>query len=797
MSRWGLRSPVEIEKEFLTFRSPIGRVSEETNLIAADDAGDSKVDLNEKATTVKKDIFAQYGVSTKAEGELDIADYREMMTREPQIRAAIMLKIFARLSTGYKIVPATEDAADVQIADFVRDQFNDMRGTFSGFLRRAMMAMAYGLSIHEIVLRVVEEGPWRGKIGLKALKWKHPENYRVKIDDFGNVLALEMKVDNEWEELPPEYFAVWAWNHEGDYKGRSDLRPAYRFFLGKDLVDRIWNIYLEKFSTPTAMSFHPGGATASAKDELTKALSNLHSTKAISVPQGWDVKLLEAMRAGNAGYEDKIKYCDRMMALAVLLPSLILSEGEAGAYALGKQHADNFTWVLDALGEELAEEIVEEQIIRPIVAYNFQTEQYPKFEWNDYSEKDKEKIANVMKLLIDARIVDPSEDWIREQLGIEPRDPGLNDPAPGGEPPTSEPQSGDPAGNPGGGGTSRTTGDESDGATLSVPTPRVVVLSKTASKFDYATVRARQDEAETRAVGTMADAVRFALSDLKAQMRRRKIVENRDYLGAEKLTIKGLGVFRAALEETLAGAVMFGASDGLSELRAGAKRTGNSMPEMPEVMGINLSWILPVEEPVEFATTRTQIVKAFEGKVPIQRAALAQYGREAYTITGVYRDELLSGSKRIIQKGIRRGASYAQIEAELGAYFQPYLEIDGAIDSGVANAYRLHNIVRTNMSEAYSTGRMNLFRDRAVGDFITAFEYSAILDDRTTDFCREWDGVILLRDSPEWGRVQPPNHYQCRGLIIPLTRGESFEVSNVPNAQPHEGFTFSCGCGSL
>lgn len=756
---------------------------ESIELLAGETSEDQTPDLEEKAVAKTRNIFEEFGIDVIDEDGLEVADYREMMRREAQIKAAVMLKIYARISSGYDIQPASDDPEDVKVAEFIEAQFDDMQGAMTKFLRGAMLAMAYGLTVHEIVLKQIETGDWAGKIGLKALKWKRPENFRVKTDKFGNVESVQQKSEdnsNDWVDLPPEYFVVWAWDHEGDYKGKSDLRPAYRWFKAKDLIDKIWNIFLDKYATPTPMAEHSGGADKSSQDEMLRAISKLHATKALVVPKSWNVSLLEAMRQGGASYEEKIKYCDRMMARAILLPTLLLDEGDKGAYALGQQHADNFTWVLGALGDELAEEIIEEQIIRPLVGWNFTVSQIPKFVWRPFQGVDLKDMADAFEKLINNGVVDAAEEFIREKMNLPPRE---NIPAAeGGATPTG----GDPSGRNG-----------PDGGELELKRGGVVDLRSAAGKkFHASEVKKRQNEIADTAIDEISETTRGMLVDLKKKVKKQKILENRDYAAVSKLTLTGVSSVRKSLEFALGQSVMWGASDGKDELERGAKRSGEPFPiEWPATMGVNLSSGKAEEvvfnEPAEFVTTRAQIIAQWEGKVPIQRQLLAEYTRESFTITGVYRDDLLNGSKRIIEKGIRRGASYTQVAGELDNYWQPYLDDPGAIDPGVANAHRIDTMVRTNMSEAYNSGRMNLFRDPAVGDFIVAFEYSSVMDDRTTPFCVDWDGTIMTVNDPRIDTVNPPNHFRCRAVLIPITRGEIYELTDVmPIEEPAKGFNF-------
>lgn len=109
----------------------------------------------------------------------------------------------------------------------------------------------------------------------------------------------------------------------------------------------------------------------------------------------------------------------------------------------------------------------------------------------------------------------------------------------------------------------------------------------------------------------------------------------------------------------------------------------------------------------------------------------------------------------------------------------------------LADPYRIETIVRTNLSEAYNTGRMNLFRHPSIRGHIAAFEYSAILDRNTTPFCREWHGTVLSSDDPRVQAFNPPNHFRCRSVWVPIMRGEEFTLTDplgISGRQPQDGF---------
>ena len=102
----------------------------------------------------------------------------------------------------------------------------------------------------------------------------------------------------------------------------------------------------------------------------------------------------------------------------------------------------------------------------------------------------------------------------------------------------------------------------------------------------------------------------------------------------------------------------------------------------------------------------------------------------------------------------------------------------------------LNTLVRTNTFEALNEARFAEFTDPALDGFVEALEYSAILDDRTTEICQELDGKVFAADSPEWDNYRPPNHYNCRSVLVPITAADQWtgQESTKPTVQPAQGF---------
>ena len=82
-------------------------------------------------------------------------------------------------------------------------------------------------------------------------------------------------------------------------------------------------------------------------------------------------------------------------------------------------------------------------------------------------------------------------------------------------------------------------------------------------------------------------------------------------------------------------------------------------------------------------------------------------------------------------------------------------------------------VVRNNVAAEFNTGRMNFFTSDEASKYIEAYQYQAILDDGTTEFCAAHNNQVLLANDPQLGQITPPNHHGCRSTLVAILIGES------------------------
>ena len=79
---------------------------------------------------------------------------------------------------------------------------------------------------------------------------------------------------------------------------------------------------------------------------------------------------------------------------------------------------------------------------------------------------------------------------------------------------------------------------------------------------------------------------------------------------------------------------------------------------------------------------------------------------------------------------------------------------------------RIESIARTEITRADTMGRLISMKSN---EDVIGVEFSAIMDDRTTEICSSRHGLFMRLDDPRLPENTPPLHCRCRSLLIPCT----------------------------
>jgi SPP1 gp7 family putative phage head morphogenesis protein len=771
--------------------------------------------MSKEVSSSESDISASYMLKKynpdSLVGKKGLKIYQDMKT-DDQVKASLTIKKFARLCTGWEIKPGDEtNTQSVEMADFVRYVFAKMKGTFEKDLLNIMTALDYGYSLSEKVFGIYGEGKYKGKIGLMKLGAREPFGYDFKTDAHNNIVGITFESANllsgnegwgtDAKPYPPEKFVIYSYNAEHDCPyGTSDLRAAYGAWWSKKLNIKWWNIFNERFGMPTVMAKYPSKGKGMSKEAITQIddiLKNLQAKSGFRIPDNITFELLEATRQGAVSYGEAIDKYDGMISRSILIPNLLglQEQGEAGSYALGKKHFDVFMFVLEMLGRDLEETVVGEQIIRPLVEMNFgevDIDMQPKFVFEALEEDETDAKSKIIRLLADGGLVDKREEWVREYLNLPERDldkfPHMNpvgevdkDPEPSFPGVEIDPLTGKrrlPAAPP-----SKTPGKlpERKGPKDEIPSsdnePKKMQLSRELNKYERKVNFQELDEEITFISTSLQEELEPVLIGWRDDILKKadKLVRERDMNGVNKLQIRGVGEFKTTLRDVMIKTYLDSKLHSIEELvdvgfPATIKRKFGLLSHADFATE---PWDpIPPQEALDFFNKKVIVTVSKEGQskknLPLAKSAeLNYYDKRAFTITGIESEHILGQAKLLIEKGIRDGL-LKETERGLRDIFTKYIEQGGKIDGKVLTPSRLETIVRTNVNEAINEGRMQMYKDPDVDDFVPYLMWSSVMDNRTSDYCMEMDGKIFRKDEV----LQPPAHFNCRSTVVPITKVE-------------------------
>ena len=154
----------------------------------------------------------------------------------------------------------------------------------------------------------------------------------------------------------------------------------------------------------------------------------------------------------------------------------------------------------------------------------------------------------------------------------------------------------------------------------------------------------------------------------------------------------------------------------------------------------------------------------------------------AFYISGIENENILKTVKGILLDSIRAGSGIREVIKQIDVALSGYLMVPGVEET--ANAARIETIARTNIAKAFNEARAMQYTE--MSDEIKAYQYSAIMDGRTSDICIALDKKIFKPSELEY--YNPPNHHRCRSLIVPIFNDEEFDgYSDMPATDMENG----------
>jgi SPP1 gp7 family putative phage head morphogenesis protein len=132
-----------------------------------------------------------------------------------------------------------------------------------------------------------------------------------------------------------------------------------------------------------------------------------------------------------------------------------------------------------------------------------------------------------------------------------------------------------------------------------------------------------------------------------------------------------------------------------------------------------------------------------------------------------------------------------------GNSFQKWRKEFNPEQFGITKAHA-ETVYRNALQTQYSVGRWE--QAQAAKKNRPYLRYVTINDSRTSECCRALSGIIRPIDDPFWASHTPPNHHNCRSIVVSLTEKEAQKRSPPmvglnqplsPQMQPQSGWDYN------
>ena len=168
------------------------------------------------------------------------------------------------------------------------------------------------------------------------------------------------------------------------------------------------------------------------------------------------------------------------------------------------------------------------------------------------------------------------------------------------------------------------------------------------------------------------------------------------------------------------------------------------------------------DDAMKQAATEVNKSKEFAANVPNDEF-LEFLESETFKYVGDWSYEITKKTKNELIKAIKDGKPLSSVISVMDDEGKALTEVS------------LERYARTKTTEVFNRGRLEYFESTGV---VAAYQYSAIMDDVTSDICSELDEKVFeMADAPI-----PPLHFNCRSTLIPITKYEDYNVDKTTNS---------------
>ena len=344
--------------------------------------------------------------------------FEEMEEKDAHLFAQMQTRKLAVTGLDWEIQPfSPDDDQDKMISEWVKEQLLSIENLDDVFMD-LLDAIGKGVSIMELIWGVGTDG----YDVIDDIRYVHQK--KLVWDPQKDEMLICTEQFPNGVELQKNKFVVHRYKAKSGHPSRSGImRIVSWMYLFKNYTVKDWVSFCEVYGMPLRIGKYDQGASEADKKELLNAIVRIGSDAAGIIPDTTMIEFKESNKTTSADiYEQLARYCDEQISKAVLGQTLTSDSG-GGSYAQSKTHNEvrHDLTVADAKALGVT---VRDDIIRPLVEYNFGPDaNVPFIRFNsDEKEDQKEEVDTYRTLACDIGLKIPAAHVYKKFNIPEPED---------------------------------------------------------------------------------------------------------------------------------------------------------------------------------------------------------------------------------------------------------------------------------------------------------------------------------------------------------------------------------------
>lgn len=581
--------------------------------------------------------------------------------------------------------------------------------------------------------KMEKDGPSQNFQGilLKQPRSLDPEYIRIQVEEDGSLRGFKQDYSSLEVTVKDRKCLIVVHQFEsGNYYGISAMEPIYSTWYKSGINIQFHMRWLERKGTGIFMGRYPVGVDKDGQDNSTTMMDLLDSIMegtAVALPSGydangkplWDIHLLDSDDKTDA-FIAFHEYLDKIMLRGLIIPERALTQGEVGARASVEAYTDIFMQRKQDILDSIVD-YINRYLVKNFVEINWGSDIEINLKAGMIGDASRDNAYKIIEKLVEKGVIDVDPNWLIDKTGIpilEKEEPEM--------PEEMVPEEGVPA------------VEDQEEEIIPDEEKKKPAITKVMPKEEL------KKMGEDRWQSMTARERKFHLQEMDGFLTSRSEQFQSD-ISSE---LRGqAGRLKSYLDKNLAGqAQMYTVVEGISIDAAPIRRIYSNF--LGDVYAYCLS---------NYRQSLDRMVFSEESKFIGFRVTLS---------SDKLVNDLDTAIKHAAANGISRGASKAEIMEAVQLTIDEFL---GA---------RIVNIAETEIGFTLSkTLDMLIMENKKQVEkaliprtkLIERLQYTAIMDGRVCGLCAGLNGMVVNVGSPIVGRYNPPLHYMCRCIWMPIT----------------------------